>query len=349
MPKQRIGYIDALRGLTMLLVVYSHVEFYCYNVSFKHTIFGMLFVHFRMPMFFFISGFIAYKAIYYDWKTYGNIIKKKAIVQIIPTLFFFHLLYVAMQQKPIDLILTKGLGGYWFTIALFYMFVIYFTTRLLTRNMKSYVQDIILVVIAITLAIIYGIGIREGNPTWNIHPIICFDNLSKYFEFFVLGILCRKHWQKFEKFISHDATKTLLLIGFAASSIVVWHFRLNKSSLAIMINYEFLVRYLGLLFVFAMFHNYRNFFNTNNRIANAMRYTGRHTLDIYMLHYFLLPKIPMLHSWAFQNNMIVLEFTVTILLSILIIAGTLLISKVIRTSNFLGKYLLGAKQNKENT
>lgn len=349
MQKQRIGYIDAIRGLTMLLVVYSHVEYHCYNISFIHTIFGMTFVHFRMPMFFFISGFIAYKAMTLDRTTYTNIISKKAIVQLIPTLFFFHLLNVACLEKPIDTFFTKGPGGYWFTIALFYMFVVYFTVRYATRHCKRYAEDIILLVIALAGAIAYGIGVRQGNPSLGLHPLLCFDNISRYFEFFVLGSICRKYWNHFESFISNDATKTILLLGFTLCSIVAWHHHLDKRSLLIMLNYEYLVRHLGLFLVFALFYHYRNFFDSDNKFATSLRYIGRHTLDIYLLHYFLLPKLPMFRSWAFQNKMIILEMSATMLLALLIIGFSLLISKIIRSSDFLGHYLLGAKRAVKTT
>ncbi|MBO6296001.1 MAG: acyltransferase [Prevotella sp.] len=346
MPTQRIGYIDAIRGLTMLLVVYCHVEYYSYNISFVHTIFGMLFVHFRMPMFFFISGFIVYKSVDIDWQRYLKVMRKKAVVQIIPTLFFFHLFYVACQNKPIGMFIDNGPSGYWFTIALFYMFFLYFTSALLTRRCKPYAQDIALVIIAIAGAVAYGIGVRQGDRTLGIHPLLCFDKVANYFEFFVAGVLCRKYWHKFEQIISHDATKTILLLGFTACSIIAWRYHLDKKSLLVMLNYEYLVRYLGLFLVFSVFYHYRNFFDSDNKIACAMRYTGRHTLDIYLLHYFLLPKMPTLRGWAFKNDMLILELTATLLLSAVIIAFCLLISRIIRHSDFLGHYLLGAKRKK---
>lgn len=70
---QRIGYIDALRGFTMLLVVFSHIETFCYDIPFNESILSSLFITFRMPMFFFISGYIAYKKELWNL----NIYKKK--------------------------------------------------------------------------------------------------------------------------------------------------------------------------------------------------------------------------------------------------------------------------------
>ena len=67
---QRIGYIDALRGFTMLLVVFSHIETFCYDIPFNESILSSLFITFRMPMFFFISGYIAYKKELWNFGTY---------------------------------------------------------------------------------------------------------------------------------------------------------------------------------------------------------------------------------------------------------------------------------------
>lgn len=89
--KERIKYIDALRGFTMLLVVFAHIELLGFGISPYSSTLGGIFVSFRMPMFFFISGYIAYKAITWDFGTYIKSVRKKAIVQLIPTIFFFSL------------------------------------------------------------------------------------------------------------------------------------------------------------------------------------------------------------------------------------------------------------------
>ena len=56
----RIGYIDALRGMAMILVVYFHIAAYgfgSYELGYNDII-----ERFRMPTFFFISGWLFYKA-----------------------------------------------------------------------------------------------------------------------------------------------------------------------------------------------------------------------------------------------------------------------------------------------
>ena len=54
----RLEYIDALRGIIMILIVFAHVEtfgFYQFGAS---TYFDEIFGKFSLPLFFFISGFV---------------------------------------------------------------------------------------------------------------------------------------------------------------------------------------------------------------------------------------------------------------------------------------------------
>ena len=62
MATNRLQYIDALRGFTMILVVFAHVETYMLSIDPNTTFISSLFISFRMPLFFFISGYIAFKS-----------------------------------------------------------------------------------------------------------------------------------------------------------------------------------------------------------------------------------------------------------------------------------------------
>ena len=131
-PKKRIEYIDALRGMTMILVVFSHVEMSTFDFN-TPTFVNDLFISFRMPLFFFISGFIAYKAnIEWSKQTWWQMSRKKLLVQLIPT-FIFGLIH-AYAYQGVDFrefIINDHKLGYWFTIALLEIFLIVYTANTL--------------------------------------------------------------------------------------------------------------------------------------------------------------------------------------------------------------------------
>lgn len=127
--KERIQYIDALRGFTMILVVFAHVEtFGFFNFEYE-TFLGRLFQSFIMPLFFFISGFIAYKSDrVWNLHTCWTLTKKKMIVQIIPALIIGMIYtYTYLQSDIIKFISDPAKVGYWFTFVLLEMFLLYYS------------------------------------------------------------------------------------------------------------------------------------------------------------------------------------------------------------------------------
>ena len=245
---KRIGYIDALRGFTMMLVVFAHVESFSFGIAYDKSMIGSVFITFRMPMFFFISGFIAFKAIKWNKEYYLKMLKKKSLVQIIPTLFFFTLFNILFQKGSIITFFTNGPGGFWFTIVLFYMFFIYYNVMLIS-NKKPYLSDIILIIISLLGVIVYVGGMKFYNLEQ--FPILCLTNLSRYFEFFALGILCRKYQKTFLKIISNDYTKAFLLLSFLSIFIISWQGIIIQYSYIHIFNLEFSLRFLGLFLVFS--------------------------------------------------------------------------------------------------
>ena len=113
----RIGYIDALRGLAMILVVYFHIAAYgfgSYELGYNDII-----ERFRMPTFFFISGWLFYKAgRIWHRRTITDIIRKKFMVQIVPTAVFM-LLYLTIFNLLDISSFGSDKKGYWFTFVLF--------------------------------------------------------------------------------------------------------------------------------------------------------------------------------------------------------------------------------------
>ena len=83
------------------------------------------------------------------------------------------------------------------------------------------------------------------------------------------------------------------------------------------------------------------------RLSKPLQYVGTRTLDIYLLHYFFLPRFLLSYAdqlQAFDSS--VVELVVILCISLLVLGVTLLASYIIRLSPFLGHYLFGVDYHK---
>jgi len=77
------------------------------------------------------------------------------------------------------------------------------------------------------------------------------------------------------------------------------------------------------------------------------------TLDIYLLHFILMPQIPAVGQWldAHQPNFII-DITLAVGTALLVIAFCLLVSNILRINPILKEYLFGrptpSLKNKDN-
>jgi fucose 4-O-acetylase-like acetyltransferase len=102
--------------------------------------------------------------------------------------------------------------------------------------------------------------------------------------------------------------------------------------------------YLGIIIVYAFFRKYQETFMSSSRIGAFLSYIGRRTLDIYMLHYFFLPKLPELGDWLKSCPNLAIELVLVLLLSIVVIGISLITSNIIRVSDTLAYYLFGKRK-----
>ena len=96
-------------------------------------------------------------------------------------------------------------------------------------------------------------------------------------------------------------------------------------------------------FVFTCF---RLFFSWLERLylSRPLQYVGTRTLDVYLLHYFFLPRFLQPYAdylRAFDSQFV--EFWVILPIALIVLGFTLLASYLIRLSPFLGHYLFGVK------
>ena len=353
MANKRLEYIDAARGLTMFLVVAQHITTYWGGLeAYEHSILDQTLRTFRMPLFFFISGFVAYKgAEFWTLSFFKKRLLAKAQVQLIPAVVFSILFALCFGGGPFGF-LTEGFGYFWFTPVLFGMFCIYFPCCYLLRKSSKALDWTLIAIAGVSAFLSFSILGHRGHfsPTLDKFQI---GQILYYFEFFVLGHLVRKHKKRAFAVLSLDWTNFAAIVTFILSMLLI--FPGTGLSLAggfpilHRIIYSGIVRYAGLFIVFAFFIRQRDFFAANGRLSRVMQYVGRHTLEIYMLHHFFLPMdIGPIHTVIMEaSHHIILQILAEGTFATLVVCCCLLIGNVLRNSNILAHCLFGDKRAKE--
>ena len=340
LPKGRIEYIDALRGFTMILVVFQHVATFCWHLG-RGIPFHDYFIQVRMPMFFFISGFVMYKAhVVWDWQQIKSFFKKKIPVQLIsPFIFFCVFLYVS-GSPFIESNFDATRMGYWFTFVLFIYYVFYAIIRFFIKNKWS---DLILILFGFAIfSLVY-------RPLYKAIPIpgsfklfFCIPNWY-YFIFFVLGTLAKKHFNRLEKVLDNTYLLAVCIMVFFLTNAFIDVIPVDVRII------RHLLSFPGLVVLFSFFRIHRHSFRKETVVGRTLQYIGKRTLDIYLIHFFLLPKQLEFITVFSDHPMPIIEAAVSLSIAALIVAACLLIGNIIRLSPLLAHWVFGAKITKPET
>ncbi len=346
---QRLEWLDALRGFTMLMVVTNHVYGLGFDTNTKHSMFMSLCLLFRMPLFFFISGFLAYKASFsWNLRDTGQLIAKKMRVQIIPTVVFMTA-YIALMFKTFwqsfqDAWLSPTKAGYWFTLVLLEMFLVYYAVCWVARRFKSHNFEVPALLLLWALALFaYATLYMPSWFSWfkdDFWKATSITELARYMHFFLLGNLVHRYWTQMQRLLdSKWFFPFIVVVAFlGAGDYLKWHLlRMQWANLP-----RTLSMYAFVLMIVAFFRHYAAWFTKETRIGSALQYIGVRTLDIYLIHYFFIPKLPDVGVWfkAHPRNF-VLEGTTSIAMALLVVGFCLLTGHILRISPFLKKYLFG--------
>ncbi len=291
-----------------------------------------------MPLFFFISGYFAFKP-YEKWtnETYLRQIPQKIKALVICTLVFYTFRYYFVGVNPLGWI-ENGFMGYWFTMALFDMFVIYYSTTAFSRLLKKDVTQPLMIVLGLTGPVMIQFGCTDEG--W-FGTIFGTTNLCFFLQWFVLGLLAGRYCSLFRRLLMRSVVKAVLIIAYIIG-LCGFHDYL-PSPVIVKIVGSVVVPYIGVLTLVSLFYSFSDYLNSNALPARFLCFTGRRTLDIYMLHYFFLPSLPMLGVWIAPDSMLIFQVLIGGGLTIAITAVCLLLSNCLRTSPFLADWLFGVR------
>lgn len=371
----RIEWLDAMRGFTMLLVVAYHVAQFGFMENEKTSAALPFLVLFRMPLFFFVSGFLAYKANFvWNIKNTMPLVGKKLHVQIIPALIFLAIFIVFKSKHSfwdgfLTALKSPTKDGYWFTWVLLQMFLIYYAISIVAQwthprplpcregeKTLGEGEEIShsslqgrrwgwVFWVCVWLLSICAYETLYLPKTFKYHqaPFFSYTSLVqtiRFMQFFLLGNIVHRYWERIQKIF--DSVWFFPLVATLAVVCCADIFRLHTLKFAWTNLPRTTAMYALLLIVVMFFRHNQEWFRRERPLGKALQYAGEHTLDIYLLHFLLIPSLPFVGTWlnAHHPNFL-LDILCSVGVAIPIVALCLLISQIAHTSKPLGKFLFG--------
>ena len=345
MTKPRIDYIDIMRGITMILVVYSHVSGsaaanypppHAYMSSVNYILHLI-----RMPLFFFISGYFVYNA-NYTLRLFAQRAKNRLVRQLYPTILLWGLyctLFVGINF--LQLLQDPYKQGYWFTFASVEMFFLITPIILLLSVKKAslLIQNIVLTIYSIMVELTVNYFLHTGQSWVAVSGV---EMINAYFPYFFMGILYK---------MNEDLLKPILVNKFTAMGALILFIAGIKHIIPLP---TFSTGALGIIFVnYTICKIFSVEVIARTRVATALRHIGTMTLEIYLLHYFFLHwfvKPLFSHcKWLVLQHDTFFEMPIYLPISIVVVGlclATVYVMKQLRIYTFIFPTIKMVKSNR---
>lgn len=338
----------------MILVVALHTYVLCFmdgNVKDYELSYNIFFGFFRMPLFYFISGFVFFKD-NRDWNstTLKQFIFSKVRIQLLSTFVFFTLFCWLFQKDIKSSIFNSEKEAYWFTYVLFIFFILYIGIDIITCRLskkKSFNNFTIITSFVVGILLYYS---KNNGSLLNILPpqMTTLLSISKweYFLFFSFGCFIHKYYVYFLRMQNLKYVKGLALFIFVCASICLFYQNINNFIYIHNYILKLITALFGIMLVMLLFKDNECHLSNSTKLGNCLQYIGKRTLDIYLLHYFFLPyNMSFVGNWLKIYPNPLLEFILSSSIALIVIVCCLLISKIIRLSPMLTYLLLGGKKS----
>lgn len=332
---KRLEYIDALRGFTILLVVYFHVCLTVENSSETSSSIMRICARFRMPLFFCISGFFAYGI--YDGALLRKRIKNRLTQQLWPTVWTF-LIYIHLcgTGGVSESIFHPLKAGYWFTYSLFQVFLPFsIITYLMTRNCFSKRTQAVIYSAIMIICFISASVLRRlpGNIIDSrLAGFLSLDRTVMLSTFFYFGAFIRVYFNYLTKLFE------CLWFNLAVFCIFV---------IMLFFNDSFITRlsgYFGIILTVGVFYCTKAFWSNEHSASRGLQLLGKTTLPIYLFHTFILYVFALSGMQTFIYPYIGItwiEFPVVMLISCIVAFICVIIDKGLSHVKPLYKFLFG--------
>lgn len=312
--KERLKYIDALRGFAIFMVVYSHVVFHTFDM---HTTLSEIISTIHMPLFFFISGTVINKWSISSYSEYIHIILNKVVSWlVVPIIIGGVYSWLILDKSFLYYVMDIMKYGYWFTISLFQIYVLFLTTVLIVNKSELYKKEIVLVLLVVVASLLwFSIYLFMDNDLYKFMvKTVCIRQTSLYLPFFCFGVYIQL---KLNKILSINVSTIIgLIVCFVCCTILNLYYSDQLNIMFPIIPVKgillLLIGFCGCLILYLLF---RRFIDSNKWVNRFLIRLGTNTLSIYLIHYFLLHYFSCFKDTLIGDNSL-LNFFVCFLLSL---------------------------------
>lgn len=330
--KERLAYLDALKCLGILLVISGHVQFFGMGIEAYDSLSTLMLYSFNMPLFFFVSGYLAFKenavGKLYELKNIGI----KFIFLVFPAIAFYCFAKFLEQGAGCLNFFYEGFGKYWFTFTLFEMFMVYYVINWISKSKW-------MLALLLTILSVVCIGYLSLYSKYEI-AFFDFNHFAKYIQFFTLGVLAKMFAEQYDKLMQNEYLKTIAIISFFV--LLVSLFKIQMPGAIFHFLRDIVLRYLGLYIVVSLFYCNQGIFNKENRLNQLIMKIGQNSLAIYLLQYFFVPNFMAFPVWLSGLDWLSI-YAVSFVYTAFIIAICMVFIKLLSNSVFVKRYILGRK------
>lgn len=283
--RERNLSIDAIKGIAIVLVMLGHV--FVHNQMEDPYVYDAIRAV-QMPLFMIISGYLCGQGRKVsDVRSYGNVLKKRAIAYLIPFFTWLTLMHPTNLVEAYKIIFVQLDYGLWFLAVLFILNFFVYTAQLISGKLREkndrLSEAVFWMVYALFCAVLLG-QILKGNTF--LSPGLTIYYIPFYMLGYIVGNYGRKYlcWGGKEKgkldCRNQKIVITAIVLMAAAFIYLVITKDLNSMETKLESLTQILASVLGSTVII-----YGVLYWKDGKIKNIFAKLGGYTLEIYVIHY----------------------------------------------------------------
>lgn len=328
----RLHHFDIMKGIAIILMVMGHVMQFSFGFNPSEPVKS---IYFNMPLFFYISGYLAYKR----FQSAGEVCQRighRGMLLLVPYIAFLCLYHVfSTSELPSISTLLGGGGRYWFLYTLFILSVFFMVFEYVIRKVEREWLYIALWMLPFCLLVIVKSYIARSNEWGGYFDVIM--GLVNYYRYYLIGYFCRKYI-RFNHFLFEN--ELTFALGFVAYFLNWYFYDLHNM---------FLI-FFGTLGAIIMMQTFvRCYINADDKCGRLLVSVGKCSLGIYVIHYFFIPDISNMASQFLDcGNPYIWQLACATIVAIPVVAASVFVFKTIEMNRHLSFIFLGKKISKQS-